>query len=148
MPAPAAAAFEAFFNHHVRREWDTLLKVAYVEGGGTHPYVGAISTNEGRGWTSLLSMRTQFLSYDPPRTASAKMVSPTGPFALWAASLHHKDLPDGTSELVYKYSIRLRPRWLGVLMDPVASLLFRFETKRRFAAMARYLARQHAPKPR
>ena len=67
MPAPRAAAFEAFFNHEVRLQWDTLLKVNYVEGGGTHPYVGAISTNIGRGWKSWLRMRTRFLTYDPPR---------------------------------------------------------------------------------
>lgn len=145
MPAPAAAAFEAFFNHDVRREWDTLLKVTYVEGGGTHPYRGAVSTNEGRGWTSLFSMRTEFLSYDPPRSASARMVTPTGPFALWAASMHHNDLSDGTSELIYQYSIRLRPTWLGKLLDPLASVLFAYETRRRFAAMARYLKLHAAP---
>ena len=49
MPAASAEAFEAFFNHEVRLRWDTLLKVNYVEGGGTHPYVGAVSTNRGRG---------------------------------------------------------------------------------------------------
>jgi len=65
MPACSADAFEAFFNHSVRLRWDTLLSVNYVEGGGTHPYIGAISTNRGRGWNS----------------------------------------------------IRLRPRWLGVLLD-------------------------------
>ena len=45
MPVPCAEAFEAFFNHEVRLRWDTLLRVNYVEGGGTHPYAGAISTN-------------------------------------------------------------------------------------------------------
>jgi hypothetical protein len=45
LPASSVNAFEAFFNHTVRLKWDTLLRVTYVEGGGTHPYVGAISTN-------------------------------------------------------------------------------------------------------
>src|SRR5690349_7678145 len=105
MPASAAEAFEAFFNHRKRLQWDTLLKVAYVESGGDHPSKGVITVNEGRGWTSLFSMRTEFLHYDPPRRASAKMVTPTGPFALWAASMHHKDLAPGSSEIVYAYSI-------------------------------------------
>jgi len=147
MPAPAADAFEAFFNHHERLKWDTLLKVAYVEGGGTHPSRGAITVNEGKGWTSLFAMRTEFLSYDPPRSASARMIAPTGLFALWAASMHHKDLGDGTSELVYTYSIRTRPSWLGKVLDPIASALYRFETRRRFAAMARYLHSRGAPAP-
>src|SRR6185503_3256385 len=67
MPAPSAAAFEAFFNHEVRLRWDTLLQVNYIEGGGTHPYAGAISTNRGRGWKGGVTMRTRFLVYDPRR---------------------------------------------------------------------------------
>jgi hypothetical protein len=139
MPARSADAFEAFFNHSVRLRWDTLLSVNYVEGGGTHPYVGAISTNRGRGWKTGLTMRTRFLSYDPPRQASAEMVEPTGPFALWAASMRFKDRDDGGSDLIYTYSIRLRPRWVGVLLDWLAGLMFAWETRRRFAAMASYL---------
>lgn len=141
MPAPSAAAFEAFYNHKIRLKWDTLLKATYVEGGGTHPYRGAITVNEGRGWKSPFSMRTRFLTYDPARyTAAAEMAEPTGPFALWAASMRHRDLPDGTSELIYTFSIRLRPRWFGKLFDPLAALLYRRETRKRFLAMARFLS--------
>ncbi len=141
MPARSAQAFEAFFNHSVRLRWDTLLKVNYVEGGGTHPYAGAVSTNIGRGWKSGLAMRTRFLVYDPPRLASAEMLEASGPFALWAASMRFFDRDDGHCTLIYTYAIRLRPRWLGALLDPVASVLFAWETRRRFAAMARYLRR-------
>jgi hypothetical protein len=142
MPASSADAFEVFFNHNVRLKWDTLLKIAYVEGGGTHPYVGAISTNIGRGWKLGLSMRTRFLSYDSPRHASAEMVAPTGPFGLWAASMRFRDREDGGSDLIYTYSIKLRSKWLGALFDPVVGFLFAWETRRRFKAMARYLQKQ------
>ncbi|QAY88655.1 hypothetical protein CUN63_01185 [Pseudomonas sp. ACM7] len=37
--AQAADALEAFQNHCVRIQWDTLLSQAGVEGGGTHPYM-------------------------------------------------------------------------------------------------------------
>jgi hypothetical protein len=67
------------------------------------------------------------------------MVEPSGPFALWAASLRFKDRDDGESDLIYTYSIKLRPRWIGGLFDPVAGMLFAWETRRRFAAMADYL---------
>jgi hypothetical protein len=142
MPARSADAWEAFFNHSVRLTWDTLLSVNYVEGGGTHPYVGAISTNRGRGWKTGLTMRTRFLSYDPPHQASAELVAPTGPFALWAASLRFKNREDGGTDLIYTYSIRLRPRWIGALFDRFAGILFARETRRRFAAMANYLREQ------
>ena len=139
MPAPSVEAFEAFFDHSLRLQWDTLLKVTYVEGGGTHPYVGAISTNVGRGWKAGLTLRTRFLVYDPPRQASAEMMEPSGPFSLWAASMRFFDRHDGGCDLVYTYALRLRPRSLGGLVDPAASALFAWETRRRFAAMAQYL---------
>lgn len=140
MPAPSAQAFEAFFNHAVRLRWDTLLRVNYVEGGGTHPYAGAISTNVGRSWKRWLRMRTRFLTYDPPRQASAEMVEPSGPFSLWAASMRFYDRPDGTCDLVYTYAISLRPCWLAAVLDPLACRLFARETRLRFGAMACYLA--------
>ncbi|MGH8631815.1 MAG: hypothetical protein ACREU7_13765 [Burkholderiales bacterium] len=142
MPVNSTAAFEAFFNHTLRLKWDTLLSVTYVEGGGTHPRVGAISANEGRGWKLGLSMRTRFLVYDPPRHATAEMVEPTGPFGLWAASMRFRDREDGGSDLIYTYSIKLRPKWLGVLFDPIAGVIFAWETRRRFNAMSRFLQKQ------
>lgn len=143
MPAPAADVFEAFHNHPIRLEWDTLLSAAHVEGGGAHPYMGAITLNQGRGLMGVLGMRTKFLSYDPPAIAAAAMVEPTGPFELWAASMRHRDLGDGSSELIYVFNIRLRPRWLGRLFDPLAAWVFERETRRRFAAMACYLRAKH-----
>lgn len=145
MPASAAAAFEAFHNHEKRLLWDTLLSVAYVEGGGTHPYVGAVTTNLGCGWKRLLGMRTRFVSYAPPSIAAAVIVAPTGPFEFWAASMRHRDLADGMSELTYTFNIRLRPQFLGRVLDPVAARIFELETRRRFAAMASYLRRQRKP---
>jgi hypothetical protein len=67
------------------------------------------------------------------------MIEPTGPFGLWAASMHFKDRDDGCSDLIYTYSIRLRPRWIGAIFDWLAGLMFAWETRRRFAAMADYL---------
>ena len=84
-------------------------------------------------------MRTRFLTYDPPRQASAELVEPTGPFALWAASMRFLDREDQTCDLIYTYVIKLRPRWFGALLDPFAKLLFAWETRRRFKAMAQYL---------
>jgi hypothetical protein len=144
LPASSVEAFEAFFNHTVRSKWDTLLDVNYVEGGGDHPYVGAITTNEGRGWKAALAMRTRFLTYDPPRHASAVLVRAMGPFAAWGASMRFADADGYRCVMTYTFTIHLRPRWLGKILDPVAGALFTWETRRRFAAMARYLRRNAA----
>ena len=139
LPAPSAGAFEAFFNHEIRLRWDTLLRAAHVEGGGTHPYAGAISTNRGRGWKAGMTMRTRFLVYDPPRQASAEMVEPTGIFERWAASMRVRDRGDGTCSLFYTYAIELRPAWLGALFGRAGSMLYAWEMRRRFRAMAAFL---------
>ena len=139
MPAPSAAAFEAFFSRETRLRWDTLLEATHVEGGGTHPYAGAISINRGRGWKAGVTMRTRFLVYDPPRQAAAELVEPTGLFERWAASMRFIDRGNGSCDLIYTYAIQLRPEWLEALFGWAGSMLYAWETKRRFRAMAAYL---------
>ncbi|UZE26925.1 hypothetical protein [Pseudomonas asplenii] len=139
MPASAAEAFEAFHNHDIRRQWDTLLSAAGVEGGGNHPYIGAITFNHGRGWKRHFALRTRFVNYLPPKVAAAVLVEPAGWFHWWAASMRHRDLGNQTSELIYTFNVQLRPRWLGWLLDPLVQRIFEYETRQRFAAMAGYL---------
>jgi hypothetical protein len=88
-----------------------------------------------------MSMRTRFLVYDPPRQASAELVEPTGPFELWAASLRFRDRGDDTCDLIYTYALQLRPPWAAVVFGWLGNALFAWETRRRFGAMARFLAR-------
>jgi hypothetical protein len=142
MPASAAYTFEAFHNHQVRLEWDTLLSCAQIETGGTHPYIGAVSYNQGRGWKKHLSMRTRFINYRRSELAAAILVEPSGPFEWWGATMRHRDLSGGTSQLVYSFNLRLRPAWLGFLLNGLAIRMFEHETRRRFQALAGYLERQ------
>lgn len=139
MPAPATDTFEAFHNHVVRLQWDTLLSAAHVEGGGNHPYSGAVTFNQGRGWLRLLSMRTRFVNYQPGKVAAAMLVEPAGIFQDWSASMRHRDLSEGESELIYTFNLRLRPLWLGWIADAWANRLFAHATRKRFDAMADYL---------
>ncbi len=139
MPAPAAATFEAFHNHSVRLEWDTLLSMANVEGGGSHPYIGAVTFNQGRGWMRPMSMRTRFVNYQPGKVAAAVLVEPAGVFQEWSASMRHRDLDEGKSELIYTFSLRLRPHWIGMFVDGWANRLFARATRKRFLALSDYL---------
>ncbi|WP_133648686.1 hypothetical protein [Paraburkholderia flava] len=68
------------------------------------------------------------------------IVEPAGPFAYWGASMRHRDRTDGTSELIYTFDLKLRPRVIGRLFDPLAATMFARETRRRFNALASYLA--------
>ena len=147
MPACAADVFEAFHNHTVRKQWDTLLAYAAVEGGGNHPYIGAITINVGRGWKRLFAMRTRFVNYRPAKVAAAVLVEPAGCFHWWAASMRHRDIDLRSSELVYTFNVQLRHRWLGRMLDPLVNRIFEWETRNRFAAMKAYLkVRAEGPK--
>jgi len=139
MPACAADVFEAFHNHTFRKQWDTLLAHAAVEGGGTHPYIGAITVNEGQGWKRFFAMRTRFVNYRPAQVAAAVLVEPSGCFQWWAASMRYRDIDDRSSELIYTFSVQVRPRWLGRVLDPAVNRIFEWETRNRFAAMEAYL---------
>lgn len=143
MPATAAEVFEAFHDHQVRLRWDTLLSHASVEGGGRHPAVGAVSVNIGRGWKRLFRLRTRFMTYDPPYLAAATLVAPAGLFREWSASLRHRDHGDGTSALIYTFSLALRPRWLHRIGARWVHAQFERETRARFTALAEYLRQQH-----
>ncbi|WP_372239801.1 SRPBCC family protein [Pseudomonas sp. SCB32] len=139
MPAPAEAVFEAFHDHRQRLRWDTLLSEAYVEGGATHPSIGAVSVNRGRGIRRCFMLRTRFVNFDPPRRAAAVLVEPSGPFRQWAATLQHRDLAAGHSELLYSFDLAIRPRWLGRWLDAWVAGFFERATRQRFAALANYL---------
>ncbi len=139
MPATAARTFEAFHDHDTRLRWDTLLAEATVEGGHRRPHIGAISINRGRGWKRPFRLRTRFVAYAPPRLAAATLVEPAGLFREWSASLRHRDLGDGTSELIYTLAFSLRPGWVDACCRGVVARMFERETRRRFAALAAYL---------
>ncbi len=142
MPATAMDTFEAFHNHDRRREWDTLLRGSAIDGGHSHPFIGAVSSNPGRGLARFITLRTRFVNYVPGTLAAAVIVEPAGPFQWWAASLHHRDIAEGRSELAYTFTLRLRPRWFGRLFDRLTAAAFERATRKRFAALAKYLDEQ------
>ncbi|MCY1287667.1 hypothetical protein D9M69_466750 [compost metagenome] len=141
MPASAADTFEAFHNHYQRLHWDTLLSATHVESGESHPSIGSVSFNRGRGWKRLFAMRTRFVNYQPGKVAAAMLVEPSGVFLAWNASMRHRDIGPGQSELIYSFGLKLRPRWVGLLLDPLAQLLFARATRRRLQALADFLRR-------
>jgi uncharacterized protein YndB with AHSA1/START domain len=139
MPASSAEVFEAFHNHDTRLRWDTLLGEVTVEGGHRYPQVGAVSVNVGRGWRRLFVLRTRFVSYEPPHLAAATIDAPAGIFRQWSASIRHRDRDEGGSELIYTFTLRLRPRWLDRLFGATMDRIFAEETRRRFEALAVFL---------
>lgn len=135
MPESAAVVFDAFHNLRWRMRWDSLVRRTEVSGGVEHPSVGAVSENVGRGWMRTLSMRTRFLSYEPPRLAAAAMQGRSFPFSRWAASMRHKDVAHGESLLIYTYQFQATYR----VLEPWVERVFNRQTDRRFRRLQLFL---------
>ena len=139
MPASAEVVFDTFHFHEWRCRWDSLVEATHVIGGADSPYVGAITENAGGGLLHGLAMRTQFISFDRPRVAAARMLGRSFPFTRWAASMRHRPQDDGQSVMFYTYTFVAGPLLLRWLLEPIVKLVFDWQTRKRFARMAHFL---------
>ena len=134
MPASCEEAFDLVHDYSRRLEWDTLLRAAFVEGGGA-ANKGSVAICSGRWFVGGLTMRTVYVSFQRGSVAAVKMVNRTPLFARWAASIRHEPLGARRSRVIYTYSFRARPAWLAPVLEPVLARLFRIETRRRLRAL-------------
>lgn len=140
MPASCEVVFDVFHYHQWRARWDSLVEHTQVVGGAPCPYVGAVSENAGGGVLRGLSMRTEFVSYQRPRLAAARMMGTSFPFTKWAASMRHEPAAGGQSVIIYTYNIEAGPRALRWLLEPIVHLVFKQQTRKRFRRMRDFLA--------
>lgn len=149
---PSAVVFDAVHDYSRRLEWDTLLRGAYTE-GDLPPGIGVVAVCSARWHLSGLTFATRYVTFRRPDLAAVTLVRPSFVFAVWSASIRHRDLPATTgapasSEVSYTQTLRCRPRWLSRPLEYVAIGMFRRETRRRLRALKQYLedpARVHAP---
>ena len=139
MPAPCDVIFDVFHYQLWRVRWDSLLGATSIAGGAPCPFVGAISDVATRGVLRGLSMRTEFISYQRPKIAAARMVKHSFPFTRWAASMKHEPAADGQSVMIYTYTIETSPAMLRWLIEPLVSRIFERQTRKRFACMRAFL---------
>ena len=140
VPAPSAVVFALLHDYQRRLEWDTLLSAAYLDDGFTAAAKGATSVCVGRWHLGRIALKTEYVAFDSPRLAAVKMINRPPLFDAWAASIHHEDLDEHSSRVTYTWTFTARPRALRWLLEPVMNRLFHFETKKRLAALAKFLA--------
>ncbi len=136
--APCGDVFELVHDYGRRLEWDTLLQAAYLDDGFTHAGKGTTSVCVGRRSVGGLALKTVCVSFDRPRVAAVKMVNRPPFFATWAASIRHEDLGPARSRITYAYQFTARPRLLRRLLEPIMSLVFRWETTKRLRALRKH----------
>lgn len=140
LPATCARVFEVLHDYPLRLKWDSLLSAAYLEGGATAAGKDVVSVCVGRRSLGGLALRTVYVSFQPGKVAAVKMINAPPFFATWAASMRHEPLPEGASRLTYTWNFTARPRWLAFALEPVIGLVFRWETRKRLAALRMYLS--------
>lgn len=141
MPASSGAVFDLIHDYDRRLAWDTLLQAAYLDDGFARAAKGATSVCVGRPSLGGLALKTIYVSFDRPRVAAVKMVNAPPFFATWAATIRHEDLDPGQSRITYTFHFAARPRALRWLLEPIMSLVFHWETRRRLRALRAHLLR-------
>lgn len=139
VPASCEAVFDLVHDYERRLEWDTLLRRAYVEGGGPAGE-GAIAVCSGRWIIGGLTLRTVYVSFQRGEVAAVKMLERAPFFDRWAASIRHEPLGEGRSRITYTYNFRARPRLFAFVLEPIMAAVFRWETRRRLRALRQALA--------
>lgn len=135
IPASSEAVFDLLHDYEHRLEWDTLLSAAYLEEGFTAAGKDVTSVCVGRPVLGKIALRTIYVSFDRPKVAAVKMLNRPPFFETWAASIRHEDLNAKESRVTYTFNFNARPRFLAWLLEPIMLAVFRWETKKRLAAL-------------
>ena len=140
VPAGVQETFDLVHDYSRRLAWDTLLRRAYTI-DGARPARDVVAVCTARRRLGGLSFRTRYVTFTRPVLAAVVLVEAPFPFASWAASIRHRPLDGGRSEVVYTLTFTCRPALLARVIEPVALAAFRWETARRLRALAAYLDR-------
>ncbi len=140
MPASCEDVFALLHDYPRRLTWDTLLSAAYLEGGAIQAGKGVVSVCVGRRSLGRIALRTEYVTFEPPKVAAVKMLNQPPFFGTWAASIRHEPDGRGGSSVTYTYNFTARPRCLRFVLEPLMALIFRWETQKRLGALRRHLS--------
>jgi hypothetical protein len=140
IPASSGDVFDLVHDYDRRLAWDTLLSAAYLTDGCQRAEQGATTICIGRSSLARIALKTVYVTFQRPRLAAVKMVNRPPFFGTWAASIRHEDLGPNESRISYTWNFTARPAWLAWLLEPIMQRLFRWETRKRLAALKRHFA--------
>jgi hypothetical protein len=140
IPASCEEVFDLLHDYERRLMWDTLLSAACLTDGWQRAEPGAVAVCVGRWSLGRIALKTVYVSLERPRLAAVKMVNRPAFFDAWAASIRHEETGPRQSRIIYTWNFTARPRWLAWLLEPLMQRAFRWETRKRLAALRRYFA--------
>jgi hypothetical protein len=138
IPASSEAVFSLVHDYSRRLEWDTLLQKAYLEPEFAVAGLGAISVCQGRRILGGLAVRTEYVSFQPGKVAAIKMLNRPPFFDVFAASIRHRSLSKNSSEVIYEFYFTAKPVWLRLILHPIMTAVFRWETRKRLTALKQF----------
>ncbi|HEY0019506.1 MAG TPA: SRPBCC family protein [Longimicrobium sp.] len=132
------ALFALTQDYGRRLRWDPFLRSAELVGGAkaAGPGVRAYCVAHNR-----LGMETEYVSFSPPNVAAVKMTRGPWFIGAFAGSWRFQPQSDGRTRVVFRYSVRARPRWLGPLLNPVLVRVFGREVRRRLEGLRDFVER-------
>jgi hypothetical protein len=142
IPAPCEDVFDLVHDYSRRLEWDTLLRAAYLDDGSTAAGQGVTSVCVGRRSLGGIALRTVYITFERPALAAVRMVNSPPFFRTWAASIRHEPVSPSESRITYKFHFTTKPAVFRFILDPLMERLFRWETRKRLAALKAYFSRK------
>ena len=119
MPASAERTFDLIHDYARRLSWDTMLRSAYIDGGGP-PGKGAVAVCVARRMLGGYSFRTRYVTFHRPQVAAIKLEGRPPFFASWAASIRHEPLGPERSLATYTMTFTCKPSWAARVIEPAA----------------------------
>ncbi len=154
--ASCEEVFEVVHDYSIRLHWDTLLsKACVLDGPSAKAALGVRTLCVGRASLARLGMETVYVSFQRPSVAAVRMTRGPWFIAEFAASIRHQPLPGQIpltpgspgSRVIYKLRLRTRPRLFRFLLDPILQAVFLWETRKRLAALKRFIETRKAGAP-
>lgn len=135
LPVDAATAFAVSqTTGETRLRWDRFI--ADQELLGERPGKGVQTRTRHR--TRVLTMLSEYVSYNPPRNVGMRMVEGPWFFETFAAGWRFTPHPDDETRSVatWRYSFRCRPAWLAPLAERIGVLVLQRDIDRRIRGYA------------
>jgi hypothetical protein len=132
---PAEALFWLSQDYSRRLEWDRYLSEAYLLGNHTVAAVGVESFCRNRSGSVLVS---KYISFSPPTHAAVQMTS--GPWVLskFGGTWRFEILAANRTKVRFIYNFKVRPTMLKWFLEPLISIVYRRDMKRRLEAFKQW----------
>ena len=134
--APIAWVYEVSQNYSVRYDWDPFPDhIEVVSGNQEQLEIGnRVSIRSKLG----MRMLVEFVQVKVPQRAAITMLK--GPWFLdsFAGSWIFQELEPNQTQARFRYTLKIKPHWLRLMIEPIATYYFSTVVQRRLAGLKRF----------